>query len=104
VGKQLIKLKENHVISNTQVDRRVAGELIMAGPKYANVEASNSYSPMGDKRHGDIVMTGPVYPHVESSNKVFFFWCAPFGYLYFRYFIVCTSIQFTVPGFKPTTS
>ena len=53
-----------------QVDRRVAGELVMAGPKYANVDAANSYRPVGEKRPGDKVMTGPVYPNVDSSNKV----------------------------------
>jgi len=43
----------------------------MAGPKYPNVDASNSYRPVGEKVHGTIVMTGPVYPNVEGSNKVF---------------------------------
>ena len=42
----------------------------MAGPKYANVDAANSYRPVGEKRAGDKVMTGPVYPNVDSSNKV----------------------------------
>ena len=44
----------------------------MAGPKYANVDASNSYRPVGEKVHGTIVMTGPVYHNVEGSNKVDF--------------------------------
>ncbi len=89
---------KKNVIHNRQVDRRVAGELFMAGPKYANVDASNSYSPMGDKRHGDIVMTGPVYPHVESSNKVFFFGVphsATFIFIIFLY--VIASIAYIHP-------
>ena len=54
----------------SQVDRRVAGELVMAGPKYANVDSSNSYNPVGAKVHPEMAMTGPVYPNVENSNKV----------------------------------
>jgi hypothetical protein len=48
----------------------VTGELVMAGPKYPNVDASNSYRPVTEKKAGEKVMTGPVYPNVDSANKV----------------------------------
>ena len=49
-----------------------------------------------------------LYFYIYCILFFIYFWCAPFGYLYFQFFCnviasnLLTSIQYTVPGFEPT--
>ena len=44
-------------------------QLVMSGPKYANVEGKNQYNPVTEKTKGEKSLTTPVFQDVDHQSK-----------------------------------